>query len=103
MKVQALEEMTHATNGFLQWFVTEQVEEKASANEVVQKSKLMGVDRCPPILKKGGTDSSRNGPGKGSIDRHCTKAGQLKPGGFMPFQERGALGFFVLLASRVSD
>lgn len=32
----------HATNGFLQWFVTEQVEEEASANEVVQKLKLMG-------------------------------------------------------------
>jgi ferritin len=32
----------HATNIFLQWFVTEQVEEEASADEVVQKLKLMG-------------------------------------------------------------
>ena len=32
----------HATNIFLQWFVTEQVEEEASADAVVQKLKLMG-------------------------------------------------------------
>jgi ferritin len=38
----ALEERDHATNIFLQWFVTEQVEEEDSANEVVQKIKLMG-------------------------------------------------------------
>lgn len=38
----AMEERDHATNIFLQWFVTEQVEEEASANEVVQKLKLMG-------------------------------------------------------------
>ena len=31
----------HAANAFLQWFVTEQVEEEASADEVVQKLKLM--------------------------------------------------------------
>ncbi len=38
----AIKEKDHATNTFLQWFVTEQVEEEASANEVVQKLKLMG-------------------------------------------------------------
>ena len=38
----ALEEHDHATNIFLQWFVSEQVEEEDSANEVVQKIKLMG-------------------------------------------------------------
>jgi ferritin len=38
----ALAEHDHATNIFLQWFVTEQVEEEDSANEVVQKIKLMG-------------------------------------------------------------
>lgn len=32
----------HATNIFLQWFVTEQVEEEASADEIVQKLKLIG-------------------------------------------------------------
>lgn len=35
-------EQDHATNNFLQWFVAEQVEEEASADEVVQKIKLMG-------------------------------------------------------------
>jgi ferritin len=38
----ALGEGDHATNIFLQWFVTEQVEEEASADEVVQKLKLVG-------------------------------------------------------------
>lgn len=32
----------HATYNFLQWFVAEQVEEEASADEVVQKLKLIG-------------------------------------------------------------
>ena len=41
----ALEEHDHATNIFLQWFVTEQVEEEDSANGVVQKIKLMGDAR----------------------------------------------------------
>lgn len=40
----AIEERDHATNGFLQWFVTEQVEEEASADAVVQKLKLVGGD-----------------------------------------------------------
>jgi ferritin len=38
----AIEEKDHATNNFLQWYVKEQVEEEASANEVVQKMKLTG-------------------------------------------------------------
>ena len=37
----AIEEKDHAANMFLQWFVNEQVEEEASADEVVQKLKLM--------------------------------------------------------------
>jgi ferritin len=37
-----LEEKDHASNAFLQWFVTEQVEEEASANDVVQKLNLAG-------------------------------------------------------------
>ena len=41
----AVKERDHATNIFLQWFVTEQVEEEASADEVVQKLKLMGDAR----------------------------------------------------------
>ena len=34
-------EKDHASEIFLQWFVTEQVEEEASADEIVQKLKLM--------------------------------------------------------------
>ena len=37
----AIEEKDHATNTFLQWFVNEQVEEEASADQVVQQLKLM--------------------------------------------------------------
>ena len=37
----AIEEKDHATNTFLQWFVNEQVEEEASADEVVQQLKMM--------------------------------------------------------------
>ena len=41
----ALEKHDHATNIFLQWFVSEQVEEEDSANDVVEKIKLMGDAR----------------------------------------------------------
>ena len=37
----AIGEKDHATNIFLQWFVTEQVEEEASVGEVVDKLKLI--------------------------------------------------------------
>ena len=40
----AVKARDHATNNFLQWFVSEQVEEEASADEVVQKLKLVGDD-----------------------------------------------------------
>jgi len=38
----ALQESDHATNAFLQWFVSEQVEEEAAADSIVQKLKLVG-------------------------------------------------------------
>ncbi|KYK28144.1 MAG: ferritin [Theionarchaea archaeon] len=38
----AIAEKDHATTAFLQWFVTEQVEEESSADEIVQKVKLVG-------------------------------------------------------------
>lgn len=38
----ALKENDHSTNTFLQWFVAEQVEEEAAADEIVQKLKLIG-------------------------------------------------------------
>lgn len=37
----AIEQKDHATNSFLQWFVTEQVEEESSADDNVQKLKMM--------------------------------------------------------------
>lgn len=44
----AVKEKDHATSVFLQWFVNEQVEEEASANEVVQK--LKQVEKVPAGL-----------------------------------------------------
>jgi ferritin len=41
----ALEENDRATSIFLQWFITEQIEEEANANDVVQKLKL--IDGAP--------------------------------------------------------
>lgn len=41
----AIQEKDHATNSFLQWFVNEQVEEESSADEVVQKLKM--VEKAP--------------------------------------------------------
>ena len=41
----AVKEKDHATNNFLQWFVNEQVEEEATAEEVVQKLKML--DKAP--------------------------------------------------------
>lgn len=37
----AISEKDHASNNFLQWFVSEQVEEEASASEIVEKLKLI--------------------------------------------------------------
>ena len=38
----AIEEKDHATHIFLQWFVTEQVEEEANDNTIIDKLKLIG-------------------------------------------------------------
>ena len=40
----SVSERDHATNTFLQWFVTEQVEEEATASDIVNKLKLVGND-----------------------------------------------------------
>jgi ferritin len=40
----ALDERDHATNIFLQWFVSEQVEEEDTAGSLVEKLKLIGKD-----------------------------------------------------------
>lgn len=41
----SIKESDHATNAFLQWYVDEQVEEEKSADDVVQKLKLIGNDK----------------------------------------------------------
>lgn len=38
----AVKEKDHATSVFLQWFVSEQVEEESSAEKIVQQLKMMG-------------------------------------------------------------
>ncbi len=38
----ALEIQDHATHNFLQWFISEQVEEEASTDEVLRRLKLLG-------------------------------------------------------------
>lgn len=40
----AVEEKDHATYTFLQWYVSEQIEEEANDNEIISKLKLMGED-----------------------------------------------------------
>jgi ferritin len=40
----AIEEKDHATHIFLQWFVTEQIEEEANDKEILSKLKLVGTD-----------------------------------------------------------
>lgn len=37
----AIEEKDHATNNFLQWFVAEQVEEEATAEDILNKLKML--------------------------------------------------------------
>lgn len=46
----ALEEKDFAAHSFLQWFVNEQVEEEAAADEIVQKLKLLGEDKGAGIF-----------------------------------------------------
>jgi ferritin len=40
----AIERKDHATRIFLQWFVTEQIEEEANDNEIITKLKLVGKE-----------------------------------------------------------
>lgn len=41
----AIAERDHATNSLLQWFIDEQVEEEATASEIVDRLKLVGNER----------------------------------------------------------
>jgi ferritin len=46
-------EKDHATAIFLQWFVTEQVEEEANANEILQKLQLIGNETSALLVLDG--------------------------------------------------
>ncbi|MBB5020908.1 ferritin [Desulfurispira natronophila] len=41
----SLSEKDHATHIFLQWFVTEQVEEEATANDIIDQLKMVGSEK----------------------------------------------------------
>lgn len=41
LSTMAINEKDHASHAFLEWFVTEQVEEESNADEIVQQLKLM--------------------------------------------------------------
>jgi ferritin len=43
-------EKDHATSVFLQWFVKEQVEEEGSANDILQKLKLIGSENSAVLV-----------------------------------------------------
>ena len=49
----AKKESDHATAAFLQWFVTEQVEEEASPNEILQRLDIAGKDKSAILLVDG--------------------------------------------------
>lgn len=65
----ALSEMDHATNAMLQWFVSEQVEEEANADELLQKLKMIGDNSSGLYLldnelAKRAFDTTASGGGK---------------------------------------
>lgn len=49
----SIKESDHAANAFLQWFVTEQVEEEASAKSIVDKLKLAGDNPVALLMMDG--------------------------------------------------
>ncbi len=60
----AAEERDHATSAFLQWFVREQVEEEASADQIVHRLRLVGDS--PQGLLALDTQLSRRSPAAGA-------------------------------------
>jgi ferritin len=60
----ALQESDHAANAFLQWFVSEQVEEEASVLTIVDKLKLVG-DNNVALFMLDGELGQRTAPAAG--------------------------------------
>jgi ferritin len=66
----AIKEKDHATENFLHWFVAEQVEEEASADDVVQKLKLAGKSGSALFMidrELGQRIFTPPGPGEGGL------------------------------------
>ncbi len=61
---QALAENDHATKGMLDWFVTEQVEEEATASEIVAKLKMAGGHGAGLLMLDGHLASRKYTPGE---------------------------------------
>ena len=55
----AIAEKDHATRIMLEWFVTEQVEEEASAQEILEKLKIIGDKPSPALMVLDSTLASR--------------------------------------------
>lgn len=68
----AYKENDHATSVFLQWYVSEQVEEEAHAQEMIDQLELMGADQQEGRPKGGGFYM---------FDRECGKRAFSLPGG----------------------
>lgn len=47
---QAIDEKDHATRIFLQWYVTEQIEEEASATQILKRIRLAGNNPSPLFM-----------------------------------------------------
>ena len=60
----ALEQRDHATQIFLQWFVSEQVEEEESVSGVLEKLKLMGEAQGGLFMMDG--ELAKRGPSAGA-------------------------------------
>jgi len=69
----ALSERDHATHTFLQWFISEQVEEEAAVREVIDTLKLVGLegnglfllDRDLALRQPSGTEANQEDPAAG--------------------------------------
>jgi len=63
----AAEKHDHATHTFLQWFISEQVEEEAIVNDMLQRMKLVGDSNAALFLMDQEL-SQRPQPGAGEMD-----------------------------------
>jgi len=60
-----LKEKDYTTHNFLQWYVSEQIEEEALARKIMDKLKLIGDDRAVMYIFDRDINSLDGGPGTG--------------------------------------